>query len=193
MQRTTRSPGRKYAALCMRDVRWKTRKLGSHTDMNIHTGYTLHSLVTLTFDLLTQGQCMPISWQSIMCTKFGGVDSSSRFPFTAWTRTHTDPHADTQTQCHRHHWPVITLPTHRQSSTWVNYPHVKKTIDTFSLTAEYSNGLIGYAVNCCRYSRYLDQQWVIVFCPVINCYFIRHASHCNRRAAGGVSVTGVQC
>ena len=38
------------------------------------------------------GQCIPSHWQSIMWNKFG-VDSSSHFPFKAWTHTytHTNP------------------------------------------------------------------------------------------------------
>jgi len=62
--------------------------------MHIHAGSTLHNPVTLTFDPLTSGSTHadfrgPV--MEYMCTQFG-VDSLSRFSFTARTQTHR--HAD---------------------------------------------------------------------------------------------------
>jgi len=78
--------------------------------MHTHAG---NASVTLTFDHRVN-VCRGTAMRS-MSTKFS-VDSSSIFPFRAWT--HRQTHKQTNTRSHRHHWSLYArLDYHRP--TWV--------------------------------------------------------------------------
>ena len=75
-----------------------------------HLSSQLLNRVTLTFDRLIPGQCMPIDCRTLLCVPSLVLIAQAFFPFTA--RTHTFKQTDTHTHSHRRHC-SSSYPTHR--------------------------------------------------------------------------------